>query len=545
VCALLVALRRRVHDRALADLGVCALAIGSGVLAATNVMSGHALAALGCALAFALALPTRAGTLAEQRAARIAGFALSVAVGSEYPSALAALPIAALFVALRPARERARVVGELVLGAAPVAILVAVAHTAMFGAPWRTGYSFLENATYDALVSGFFGIGVPHVDALVMSFLSPELGLLWFAPVTLVGVVVLARPWLAPPVRAAAIVVLVAFALFIAGFKGWRGGWSVGPRYILELVGVLTVCAVVGLDRAARASAVHLSRARAALGASAGAGLVTAGLAGAFFPHLPEVFRNPVRELVLPLVARGFAPDSWPLFVGMSPRASGVLIIAALAAPLVMVALGATMWSDGAPSIASGSGPVPRASRLPARAAQLWAMIGGALTALVVVAVVPARDVDASGAELRRMFDNWRPDGGNAILARAAQPSDPRVQIAIDRGRFVWRDLVGASCVRAPNGTAPSGPLAPFVAHVPAGALVVVADRHAADIARVTGANALVVSFTDVVRHARLGLPCLGPIVVVAPKDVALPAPLQRLRITARADGVTELARTE
>jgi hypothetical protein len=287
------------HD-VVVDLVMVGLVLGTGVLASLQVFSGHALAAVAPATVLALArLPGRTWHSV------VAAMALSAAATAEYPAALC-LPLGWLVVRRAPDRRRA-IVAAVVAGIV-VAMPTLIAHQSMWGAPWRTGYSFLEHPHYQPLVRGtFFGIGLPSPSVLATTLVSPELGLFFFSPFLLLGLLWRARVRASGVDRIdldrADVVVVVGvvlgFMLFIAGFRGWRGGWSVGPRYILEVAGVLAVCAVDGVGVLPRRWRLPL------LMTLVSVSVLHSGLAGAFFPHLPDVLRAPVGELLLPLIARG------------------------------------------------------------------------------------------------------------------------------------------------------------------------------------------------------------------------------------------------
>ncbi len=472
----------------LVDVCVVALVVGSGVLASLNVFSGHAFAAVAPAAVLALALlPEEPSTRRLVTAAAL----LSLATAAEYPAALS-LPL--LLPLIWRARRRARAVVVVVVAGFLAALPALVAQAVMFGAPWRTGYSFLDNPHYQALVDGsLFGIGRPDPTVLFTVLLSPELGLFFFSPLLLCGLFGVAL--LPKNTRAVVVVVIGAFLLFIAGFRGWRGGWSVGPRYISELAGLLSVTAVLALERLSSSSARLL-----ALGAAA-VGVLHSGVAGAIFPHLPDVLRNPVIELALPLVVRGLCPDSMPLALGLPPAIAVVVVVVVVALPLFAVAA------------------VHREPRvLVVLVVPLVVVIDGAL---------PATTAAVAGREVRRVVDNWRPEGGIPYLADGAD--DPRVLFAIDRGRLLKGR--GISCSFAsPRPTRPDvggALLRDLLATVPGGSLVVVDDALAPHIAP-AGGSVLVVSMSDVDRHLT-GLPCTGDVVVVAPAGALLPKRLRTL----------------
>ncbi|MBI1949570.1 MAG: hypothetical protein HYS27_28040 [Deltaproteobacteria bacterium] len=510
-------LRRRLADQVIADVSLVGMVLGTGVLASINVLSGHALAALvpAAVLLWARGAPEEPSRARRRRLAGL-GLLLAAAVGAEYPAVLMSLPLAVLLVATDRRRDTLL---WLALGALPVVLLVGAAHTAMFGAPWRTGYSFLENRQYQEVVAGtLFGIGAPVPAVLRSALLSPAVGLWFFSPLLAVGALAAAiglrgREAKDGP-RAEAVAVVVASALlllFIAGFRGWRGGWSVGPRYVSELVGLWVVPAAVAFDRIALSKPML---ARTVLAALVAIGLLHAGVAGMFFPHLSDVFANPVPEMMVPLVARGFSPSSLPLWLGAPPALACAACLLVLVLPLVL-------------AVAAGG----------RRCA-----VGGcaAITASIVFAVVldpllGATQGDAGALEARRMMDNWRPEAGNPVLA--ADPArSPRTLLAIDRARDALPALLrdGCATVGPPVARLDVGePLASAVSAAAPGSLLVVGDHDALALADLVGAAPVVVLRADLERW-RGPLPCAGPVNVLlherepTPRAFAAREPLER-----------------
>jgi hypothetical protein len=487
------ALRRRVRDQFVVDVCIVGLVVGTGLLASLHVFSGHALAAAVGAALTALALldepPSRA------RLALVGALA-STAACAEYPAALLA-PLALPVIARADRRGHAVVV--VVVAAFVVALPTLVVHTASFGAPWRTGYSFLENAQYRPLVAGtFMGVGVPDVGVLGTVLLSPEVGLFFFAPLTIVGAMSLPR--LPRGTRSVVVAVVVAFLLFIAGFRGWRGGWSVGPRYISELWGVLVVVAAVGVD------GVRPRLVRPLLALLVAAGVVQSGLAGATFPHLPDLLKNPVGEMALPFVVRGVAPDSIPLALGLSPPVSVAVIVVVVALPLLLVC----------------------ALRAPA------AFFGLVVVPAVVIVdlALPGTNDAARAREVRRALDNWRPERGVPYLDDGAD--DPRVRFAVDRGRLVH----DGTCPTSPRPRRPDvgeGAAVLDRARLPDAGLVVVSDALADAIAP-HGGGAYVVTVRDAEQFLRGSLPCTGDVVVVTQGAERPPVAVRTWRVTSDHD---------
>ncbi len=493
------ALRKRAQQRntdiVVVDVVVVGAVVGSGVLASLNVFSGHALAALAPGAVLALALLDDAPST---RRLLGAGALLSAAACAEYPAALAlplALPLIWRSSSSSSSSSRLRALLLVVVGGFVTALPTMVAHTLMFGAPWRTGYSSLENPQYQPLVEGtFFGIAVPDVSVFGAVFFSPAVGLFVYSPLLLTGVFGLVR--LDRRTRAVVVVVLFLFCVFIAGFKGWRGGWSVGPRYISELIGILSVTAVLALERA------RFGRAIAFVGAAAG--VVVSGFAGALFPHLPDVLRNPVVELVLPTIVRGLCPDSVPLWLGLSPANSVVVVVVVVTAPVVIV------------------GVVHRASAVVAVAA--------VVPLIALLALVPGTDERMRAREVRRMADNWRP-----VTGLPWDLDDVRVAFAVDHGR-AWKNKA-IDCALPPRASTPDTSRvleALLGATLQTPGLVVVDDALADHIAP-AGGTALVVDVSDVDRFLTT-LPCDGDITVVVRPGTLLPKRLRGLAEKSRRD---------
>jgi len=135
-----------------------------------------------------------------------------------------------------PPRAVLPAVLNLALGALIPALLVGGYHTLVFGAPWRTGYSFIARPEFAAgHAQGFLGINVPRWDALVGLTFGTWRGFFYVAPVALLGF--LFGFWRAIQTRDAALagglVAFVVLLLLNAGYYMWWGGASAGPRHLV------------------------------------------------------------------------------------------------------------------------------------------------------------------------------------------------------------------------------------------------------------------------------------------------------------------------
>ena len=93
--------------------------------------------------------------------------------------------------------------------------------------------------------------------------------------------------------------------LAISSMNNWRGGWTMGPRYLALCVPFLALPALRALDAlAARAprTAVTLAIACTAVG------FVASGIPSAYYPHLPPELTRPLPQLFAVLIAHDFAP---------------------------------------------------------------------------------------------------------------------------------------------------------------------------------------------------------------------------------------------
>lgn len=144
--------------------------------------------------------------------------------------------------------------------------------------------------------------------------------------------------------RAVALVVVatcLGLTFLIGMMNNWRGGWQVGPRYLVTLVPALSIASLAGVDAIYRAFSRNPSAQRAvtvfAAGATVAAFLIT-GLASATFPHIPTEYTSPLFEMVLPVLRDGFVPHNAGHLLDMKGAASmwGFGIAALLALALVL-----------------------------------------------------------------------------------------------------------------------------------------------------------------------------------------------------------------
>lgn len=217
---------------------VAALAYAFGTIAATYARTFFAEPLLACLVAAALHLGFRGSGRAVAAAAVLCG----LAVLAKPTGAVLVLVLAGY---LWSRRAGAAAVAAPLAGAAAGATVYALYNVVRFGTPFSTGFVHLGQAGGLAGVTGFALPGSPL--RLFGLLASPGRGLLWYAPVAVLGLVPLAAPRRAPKKREAWALgaFFLAFLLVHALWRYWDGGWSWGPRFLLPAMpGLLALAAL-------------------------------------------------------------------------------------------------------------------------------------------------------------------------------------------------------------------------------------------------------------------------------------------------------------
>lgn len=421
-------------------------ALGTMLYPYALTFTGHLIAAFaagGCYMALLGMSKCKPGSARWRTMAVLAGFAGGATPFAEYPASLVAAPaLLAALVMVQGNRRRLELLGWLAVGGAVPFGLGLWAHHELWGSAFRTGYAYLENKGYVELHGeGFFGVSTPKAEALGGTLFSPGTGLFFFSPVLLVGLAMLVLRvfgrWLAPVVAAApaqgeavpadiaedletpdfdgpdalnkglAIAGLFGFLFsvyFIGSHRGWRGGWTVGPRYIIAVAPLLWIWAV---------EATANARTRPWIAAFGALSVVCTGFAAALYPHLSDVYTNPLATFLWPSYRHGESSYGIGSLLGLSGHLANAVHVVPLVGAIIYIALAG--WAQDALPTPRTRGPgrlanPPEAKLSPLR--RRVGIVGSVLVlSLAIIAIIPESDPDAARRENRRLWGFWEPSG--------------------------------------------------------------------------------------------------------------------------------------
>jgi hypothetical protein len=317
-----------------AAAALVAYALGSMAMTYSILFIAHQLSAVAIGTAFILSVRIVEEEL-DPRWMFAVGFAAGAAPLIDYQAAFAGVPLA-IYLVVHLARRGRAGLAALGLAAASAAIPIAILlgyHTMAFGGPFETGYHASETFAHFHQ-RGFLGLDRFRWEALIGSTVSPENGLIFFSPFLLLalwGWVELGRrrQWWILGVTASVVAIYLAF---ISSIAFWRGGWQLGPRYIVAMLPFAMVPVTAGL---AAAESRWWTR-----GIAWGLILVSIAVyatSAAQFPHFPEKLDNPLFELTWRLYRDGHAPYSLGWAAGLRGLSAQVPYLLVLVAAVALV----------------------------------------------------------------------------------------------------------------------------------------------------------------------------------------------------------------
>lgn len=120
------------------------------------------------------------------------------------------------------------------VGCVPPAMIQGFYNFVCFGNPLTLSYNYANELVMWKVDGGLFG--APSPQRLFMLLFSPYRGLFFSSPILLMALPGCFLFFKNGKWRTEAFLctsVSLFFIIFIAGFHGWHGGWTVGPRYLL------------------------------------------------------------------------------------------------------------------------------------------------------------------------------------------------------------------------------------------------------------------------------------------------------------------------
>jgi len=287
-----------------------------------------------------------------------------------------------------------RLMFAFVAGATLPACILLFYNVICFGSPFSFSYAHQTTDVFaTGSLHGLLGIDLPAPKAFFMLLVSPSRGLLMLSPFLLLGCVGLWTLLRSPIWKKEAIVLVAAMLgplLVNAGFYGWDGGWTYGPRYLTASVPFLAIAAAPVLSRY-RVLFLGLTVMSVALYVPAAVGC----------QYTPPLFVNPLLEVVLPLFVKGYwvgTPFGWK--EGATPW--GLLFLLLFLAPILFYV-----------GVLAKKGASAAFSQRASHKLQLGVLAGVLVATMLVFDLVRTRSDGITAAELHRhlgklLFDPWR-----------------------------------------------------------------------------------------------------------------------------------------
>lgn len=259
-----------------------------------------------------------------------AGFLVSFSVLCEYPAFGAGVIISIYFIIME--RKPKCILSYFGGGIIP-AIALLLFHKLCFGSFFKTPYSYLENPQFIRDISpGILGINLPELEAFTGSFFSPFTGLFFFSPL-----LILIIPSIIYPIFhlfkkcetlkkikgevILSIIIFIYWTFFISSHSLWRGGWTVGPRYITGIV-PFTLFAIALIFYHFEEHGFKFQR--FILLPLTLLSIVITGLSSIISQGFSPAYYNPFIEMAIPFILNGYLPHNIGNIFGLKGFSSGI-----------------------------------------------------------------------------------------------------------------------------------------------------------------------------------------------------------------------------
>ncbi|CAN0500843.1 unnamed protein product, partial [Laminaria digitata] len=139
--------------------------------------------------------------------------------------------------------------------------------------------------------------------------------------------------------------------------------------------------------------------------------VVCTGFASALYPHLSDVYTNPLASFLWPSYLHGETTYGIGTLLGLSGHAANAVHVVPLLGAIIFIAV-AGWRQDGLP-VQRSEGPGRLANPPPPTPANLrrrLGIVGGVFAlSLSLIALIPEVDADAARRENRRLWGFWEP----------------------------------------------------------------------------------------------------------------------------------------
>lgn len=294
-----------------AFLMVLAYGFGSIALLHATLFSGHQIAASFSFFSFAL-LVRLSGK--EKNTGRghwyygfLAGLFAGFAVITDYTAVVIALGLALYAILSRIGTHDK--VGFVSGGFIWMLVLVAY-NLVCFGHPFSFSYEhqvyeyFKEGSTH-----GILGIGLPRPGPMMSLLFSPARGLFFIMPVFLLSLWGIALMFNGRQHLREAILIIAIIAgslLFVAGFYGWHGGLTYGPRYLVPMLPFLAFPMAFLRWKSYLFWLLFIPS------------FIQVGFSVAGVPHVSKLIANPIVEFIVPFMGYGYTSLNTGMILGLT-----------------------------------------------------------------------------------------------------------------------------------------------------------------------------------------------------------------------------------
>tara|TARA_B100000959_G_scaffold229686_1_gene245428 strand:+ start:1419 stop:3041 length:1623 start_codon:yes stop_codon:yes gene_type:complete len=280
-----------------------AYAFGSIALIHATILSGHQVAASFAFFSFAIIfglsrlqeMDNENYLFQQLSKSFIAGFFAGLSALADYTAMFIALALTIYVLSLR---LQSRQILFFLLGGGLCAAILALYNYYCFGSIWSTSYSHLAFERFrEGSSKGFLGVSLPDFRALLSILISPSRGLFFIMPVFLFSIIGCISLWKKKEFKRETcfiLTVIVGYFLINAGFYGWHGGWTYGPRYLVPMLPFLAFLMVF-----ARVESFWFYL-------LFGLSVFQVSLSVIGLPHVPQEIRNPIIEIILPFLGYGY-----------------------------------------------------------------------------------------------------------------------------------------------------------------------------------------------------------------------------------------------